>query len=225
MESRPQILFFDAAGTLIHLPKGVGHHYSVVARRHGWDASPEALATAFAALWKGLPAAPPSFPQPRPDDGRPWWRDLVHRLLDQTGAPPRFDRDAYFEGVYGEFAQPGVWALYPEVTGVLESLGRHSRLAILSNFDGRLRQVLQHLGIAEHFCQITLSSEVGADKPHPGIYEHALAQCGIAPADALMVGDEWEADVLGPRRAGMRALHIERPRQDLRALLEALKGE
>lgn len=220
MEPPPKAVFFDAAGTLIHLPAGVGHHYSAAARRLGWEIAPDQLSAVFAHLWKRLPAPAPTL-RPRPDDGRAWWRDLVLQLLHLAGAPPHFDRERYFEEVYQEFARPGVWALYPEVAGVLETVARHSRLAILSNFDGRLRQVLGHLGIADRFCQVTLSSEAGADKPHPWIFEHALAQAGIDPAHALMVGDEWEADVLGARRAGMRALHIERPRQDLRALLDA----
>src|SRR4051794_23041575 len=118
-------IFFDAAGTLIYLPKSVGHHYAFVAERIGLRLEAGALDAAFADCWKQMPARP-AIDGPREDDDKGWWRELVNLVLDQVAADlNELDRDGYFEAVYGHFAEPGVWDLFPEAVEVLEAL--HSR--------------------------------------------------------------------------------------------------
>src|SRR5881398_3168209 len=108
-------------------------------------------------------------------DDKSWWRELVDLVLEQV-APSlgEFDRDNFFEIAYEHFAEAGVWELYPEVTDVLEKLRPRFQLAVVSNFDGRLRFILQHLGISKFFAKVFISSELGADKPDPEIYRRAL---------------------------------------------------
>jgi putative hydrolase of the HAD superfamily len=218
---RVKVIFFDAAGTLIHLPRGVGFHYASVAARHGWNTDAEAIGRSFRAAWKAMPTPVPSH-RPRMDDDRGWWRELVDLVLADAGAPDGFDRVAYFEELYEEFSQPGVWELYPEVLAALEALKPHYRLAILSNFDPRLRRVLDHLSVLSRFSLIVLSSEAGADKPDPWIFEHALAQANVTTDEALLVGDDLDCDVAGARRAGWHAFHIDRPRTTFHNLVKAL---
>src|SRR6476620_999015 len=61
----PSTIFFDAAGTLIHLPKSVGYHYSFVAERIGLQLDAGALDRAFADCWKKMPRRP-AIDGPRP---------------------------------------------------------------------------------------------------------------------------------------------------------------
>ncbi|HKP93320.1 MAG TPA: hypothetical protein VJS88_05445, partial [Chthoniobacterales bacterium] len=115
-------IFFDAAGTLIYLPQSVGHHYAFVGERIGLKLDGAALDAAFAACWQATPRRP-AIDGPREDDDKGWWRDLVVRVLDRVApAINELDRDAFFEAVYGHFAEPGVWELYPEVSKTLERL-------------------------------------------------------------------------------------------------------
>ena len=218
-----KVIFFDAVGTLIHLPRGVGFHYAEVARRLGWNAEADSLGAAFRAEWKGMPRRP-SERKPRADDDRAWWRELVLRVLRRREPPPGFDQERYFDAVYREFTQPGVWSLFPEAIEVLDELVAHYRLAILSNFDARLRTVLAQLGILARFTEMVISSEVGADKPDPWIFQHALNQAGVSPHEALLVGDDPECDIEGARRAGWHAFHLDRPRTTLRDLMIQLSG-
>ena len=213
-------IFFDAAGTLIYLPQSVGHHYSLVARQIGLLLDAGALDAAFAHGWKRMPARP-AINGPREDDDKGWWRELVDRVLDRV-APDlaELDRDAYFEAVYGHFAEPGVWELYPEVSRVLESLHGHYDLGVVSNFDGRLRMIFEHLGISRFFSRIFLSSELGADKPDPEIYRRALRLSEVRPNEALHVGDDPERDWKGGAAAGLSIFRLERPRNSLRDLPE-----
>ena len=214
-------VFFDAAGTLFRLTRSVGWHYRDVALRHGADLREDDLNRAFRRAWKDA-AAPHETEGARPDDDRGWWRALVGRVLDECGNASGLERDAYFSDLWNEFTQPGVWELFPETIEVLAALKGRMSIGIVSNFDSRLRTILSHLGVAEFFDDIVISSEVGADKPSARIFSAALARAGVAASEALHVGDEPEADWLGAERAGLRAFHLQRPENSLRGVLELL---
>jgi putative hydrolase of the HAD superfamily len=222
-ENYPKVIFFDAAGTLIYLPKSVGYHYAWVAERVGLHLNADALDIAFHASWKQTPARP-AIDGPRPDDDKGWWRDLVNLVLDQV-APSlaELDRDAFFEAVYSHFAEPGVWDLYREAMEVLTTLHGRCELAVISNFDGRLRMILEHLGVSKFFAHVFLSSELGADKPDPQIYQRALQLSGARPDETLHVGDDPERDWKGPTAAGLSIFRLERPRNSLLDLLSILQ--
>ena len=219
------IIFFDAAGTLFHLPRGVGHHYREVALRHGCEIADSDLRAAFAAVWKTMPSRVATRVA-RVDDDRGWWRELVGRVLEQCAvAAGALDREAYFAELYDEFTRPGVWELFPEVRAVLEKLRPHYRLGIISNFDGRLRAILRHLEIAAHFEPIVISSEVGADKPDRWIFQHALERAGVQPGAALHVGDDPVRDWHAAESAGLRCFRLARPANSLRDLAALLAAE
>ena len=215
-------IFFDAAGTLIHLPKSVGSHYAYVGERIGLTLDAATLDAAFAASWKQMPARP-AIDGPREDDDKGWWGTLVNRVLDRVSPSlGDLDRDAFFEAVYGHFAEPGVWDLYPEVTEVFEALRGRFQLGVVSNFDGRLRMILEHLGVSKFFAHVFLSSELGADKPDPQIFRRALRLSGVRPNETLHVGDDPERDWSGATAAGLSIFRVERPRNSLRDLLLGL---
>jgi hypothetical protein len=123
----PRVIFFDAAGTLFHLPRGVGFHYAQVLARHGIGRDEETLDEAFRAVWSAMPVPEPTA-GPRMDDDKGWWRDLVGRVLDRCGVSVhQVDRGPFFEELYAEFVRPAVWTLYPETLEVLERSPRASR--------------------------------------------------------------------------------------------------
>ncbi len=214
-------IFFDAAGTLIYLPRPVGEHYADVARRFGvaWD--PAQVERAFRKAWANSPDRV-SDHRPRLDDDKGWWRGLVGDVLADVLTPSQraeFDTEGYFEAVYAHFAQPGVWSAYPEASEVLDTLrGREIALGVISNFDRRLYAVFDGLGLTRFFDHIVISSEVGADKPDPFIFRYALEKFGISPQDALHVGDDPKRDG-GAEAVGLRVFHLERPARTLRDVI------
>ena len=225
MNSKPKTLkaiFFDAAGTLFYLPRGVGYHYALVARELGlkWDSAQ--LDRAFNNAWNAMPSRP-AIDGPRENDDKGWWRQLVDLVLnDVAPAMDELDRDNFFEIVYEHFAEAGVWELYPEVPEVLENLQPRFELAVVSNFDGRLRMIFEQLGVSKFFKQVFLSSELGADKPDPEIFRRALNVIQLQPPEVLHVGDDSERDWKAAASAGLSIFELDRKKGSLRDLLSIL---
>jgi len=215
-------ILFDAAGTLFFLTKTAGDHYAYVGREVGLDLDAQKLESAFHAAWQQMPRRPAS-DGPRENDDKGWWRELVGHVLDQV-APSlsEFDQDNFFEVAYEHFAEAGVWELYPEVSGVLQELTPQFQLAVISNFDGRLRFILQHLGISKHFARVFISSELGADKPDAEIFRRALTTMHLKGDEVLHVGDDPERDWKAAKAAGLSVFRLDRPRDSLRDLATSL---
>jgi putative hydrolase of the HAD superfamily len=216
-------IFFDALGTLFCLNRSVGHHYALVGSEVGLTLDPQQLDDAFYSAWKKMPLRA-AIGGPRENDDKGWWRELVDLVLAQV-APSlsEFDRDNFFEIAYEHFAEPGVWELYPEVPSVLNELQPSFSLAVISNFDGRLRHILQHLGISKFFAHIFISSEIGADKPDPEIFRRALKLIDLKPNEVLHVGDDPERDWEAAAAAGLSIFRLDRSNNSLRDLVTMLK--
>ena len=100
---------------------------------------------------------------------------------------------------------------YPEVPDALARLrARGARLAVVSNWDVSLHDVLERTGLRSLVDAVVISAELGAAKPDPAIFRAALARLGAAPGDALHVGDSVEHDVAGARAAGIEAVLVAR---------------
>jgi len=212
-------ILFDAAGTLFHLTKTAGEHYAHVGREVGLELDAQKLESAFHATWQRMPRRP-AIDGPRENDDKAWWRELVVHVFEQVApSVSEFDRDNFFEVAYEHFAEAGVWELYPEVPEVLEQLQPRFQLAVISNFDGRLRFILQHLGISNYFSYIFISSELGADKPDPEIFRRALKMMHLNADEGLHVGDDPERDWKAAIAAGLSVFQLNRPKNSLRDLL------
>jgi len=215
-------IFFDALGTLFYLTKTVGYHYALAGSSVGLPLDSQQLDRAFYSVWKKMPRRA-AIAGPRDNDDKGWWRELVDHVLAQV-APSlsEFDRDNFFEIAYEHFAESDVWELYPEVHGVLNQLQPSFQLAVVSNFDGRLRLILQHLGISKFFAHIFISSEIGADKPDPEIFRRALKLIDLKPNEVLHVGDDSERDWEAASAAGLSIFRLDRPNNSLRDLVTTL---
>jgi HAD superfamily hydrolase (TIGR01509 family) len=94
----------------------------------------------------------------------------------------------------------------PGTREALERIGARYRIAVISNADGKIAELLGRCGIAGCFGTITDSGIVGHEKPHPVIFQTALASMGAEAADSLYVGDVYAVDYCGATRAGMEAV-------------------
>ncbi|MBV9997787.1 MAG: HAD-IA family hydrolase [Verrucomicrobia bacterium] len=208
------VVTFDAVGTLIELTRPPGTIYSEVAGEFGQDWDAGRVQQAFRRAWKETPP-PADLAGPRPDDDRLWWRRLVVRTLAVAGySLPEFD--TYFERVYRRFEQPGIWRARAGANDTLQVLhGAGLRLGVLSNFDGRLHAVLRTLELAPYFEHVIVSSEVGANKPSPLIFQAALARFGVPAARMLHVGDDPDLDEKGAAALGITTFLVREPEHGL----------
>jgi putative hydrolase of the HAD superfamily len=200
---RRRAIFFDAGGTLLRPYPSVGAVYAAVARRHGIDRTADEMEGAFRQSWAALKR--PGLTVSRKE----WWRELVFRVLGQ-------EKEGCVEELYETFARPDTWRVFPDVEDALhEARARGLHVGILSNWDDRLRELLEGLGLARHFDSMTISCEVGVEKPNAEIFLAALRSAGVTPSQAVHVGDSYEEDVRGAEAVGMDTVLVDR--QGLRA--------
>jgi putative hydrolase of the HAD superfamily len=103
---------------------------------------------------------------------------------------------------------------YPDVLPALGELReRGITLVVASNWDCSLPDWLGPAGITDLVDGVVTSAEVGAPKPHPRVFERALAIAAVAPFEALHVGDKVDNDVQGATAAGVRAVLVQRDGQ------------
>jgi putative hydrolase of the HAD superfamily len=96
---------------------------------------------------------------------------------------------------------------FPDVLPTLRALRAAGlRLAVASNWDASLPELLDRLGVGAELDGVATSAEVGAAKPDPAVIEAALAYMGAAPALSVHVGDVYTEDVLGARAAGVEPI-------------------
>lgn len=94
--------------------------------------------------------------------------------------------------------------LMPHAREVLEYLKPRYRIYILSNGFAELQsRKMQSAGIAHYFDGVVLSEDIGVNKPHRAIFDHALRVAGVTADRALMIGDNYEVDIKGACGAGI----------------------
>lgn len=96
---------------------------------------------------------------------------------------------------------------YPHVRRVLDELGRHYRLGVVT--DGQTayaRPELDELGLLDHFDRIVVSGDLGFRKPDRRMFDIALRALQVAPEHAVYVGNDTFRDVHGARQAGLHTV-------------------
>ncbi|MER3456724.1 MAG: hydrolase [candidate division GAL15 bacterium] len=162
------------------------------------------------------------------------WRQFLREMVAHLEVPGYEEQIAERMHQILARARPQ-YVPYPEAPGVLEELRRSGlRLAVVSNWEPDLPDVLERVGLRGYFDAVVASALVGAAKPDPRIFQVALDAVGVAPQEALHVGDSYEADVQGARAAGVYPVLIDRDRvfqevdcdriYDLRELLPLIDG-
>ena len=191
-------VFFDVGGTLLRPWPSVGTIYAAVACRHGLSCAADQMERAFRESWAALKR--PGLTVSRKD----WWRELVFRTLGQ-------ENEACFRELFEQFARAEAWQVFPDVEETLrEARARGLHVGVISNWDERLRPLLQEIGLARWFDSMTISCEVGAEKPDARIFQAALQAAKVSAGEVLHIGDSFNEDVRGAEAAGMPAMLIDR---------------
>jgi putative hydrolase of the HAD superfamily len=137
------------------------------------------------------------------DQRRARVRDAVDPRLTDAAADRLLDH--YLE------AYLGASTLFADALPCLDRLAGRHRLGIVSNGNSHhQRTKLARCGIAARFEHILISEECGHHKPAPEIFARACALMGEPASRAVYVGDRYDVDAEGARRAGLRGVWLDR---------------
>lgn len=209
------VIFLDAVGTLFEVQESVGSIYSKFASLYGFNVSAYELNSSFREVFRNSPSAIFDCSlslNELPKLEKMWWKKVVSKTFSSVMDLSQFsDFDQFFEQVFDYFATGDAWTVYPEVESVLRAWNaRGVELGVVSNFDSRLTQVLDELGLTHYFSSITISTQVGVAKPSPDIFLKALENYHYAPQQALHIGDQWDDDFQGAEGAGLTGIWLVR---------------
>ena len=124
-------------------------------------------------------------------------REMFRRMLHHVGHDPD-----QAETVYRIFmAARHRVTLYDGAAEALARLAARYPIVAISNGNADLKVI----GLDHHFHAALSASDFGAAKPDPGIFLAACERLRLAPEAVLHIGDDPHTDVLGARRAGLRA--------------------
>jgi putative hydrolase of the HAD superfamily len=203
MSAGVQVVLLDALGTLVELQPPAPRLQRLLAEA-GFDVSEGLAAAGFAAeiayyLDHHLEGSDPE----RLERLRDRCAEEMRRALEL----PDLDHATARRAMLGALE----FRPYPDVLPALAELReRGVTLVIASNWDCSLPDWLAPTGIMELVDGLVTSAEVGAPKPDPRVFERALAVAGVAPSEALHVGDKVDNDIEGAEAAGVRGVLLQR---------------
>ncbi|KAG8967476.1 hypothetical protein FRC05_002071 [Tulasnella sp. 425] len=207
MSPKIHTVFFDALFTIVKPRRPIAAQYSKVINSHVSTAVPEsAVATAFAEALKEVQVLKPAY-----EGGKDsWWSEVIRRTALKAGADANDVNKHLPQMTYhllNVFGSKEGYVLFQDVIEAFDALkeaGVH--IGLVSNTDGRMRDVLADLGVLSYFdAPIVLSEEEKVEKPSPVLWEVACRRAGIEglapaskstagePATILHVGDELDA--------------------------------
>lgn len=198
-------ILFDAVGTLIYPNPPPAEVYHREGQKIGSSYSVDEVASRFrAAIQRHHQGGATS-----EELERERWRKIVYDVIDDVKDP----YGSLINTLWDHFGSPPSWHLFDDVAPAWQELtSRGYLIGIASNFDGRLRSICRSHPPLDECRHIFASSEVGFPKPEPAFYRAVEEQLALRPEQILLIGDDQEADVIGPTAAGWQARWLRRDR-------------
>ena len=146
------------------------------------------------------------------------FEERMQQILDAADSTARASiNNEQFEAFSKSIDEPFLVhspTIYPIAQSVLSAIREMGvRMALISNVGstspGVYRRYLEREGISQYLEYLTFSNEIASAKPGAKMFTHTLEQLGVAPENALHVGDNLHADVGGAKDVGMSAVWIQ----------------
>lgn len=208
MLNRVKAVLFDAVGTLLRPCPAVGDAYAAAAARHGIVVAPEIVAGRFRQAFADEERFDQQTLAGRTSCQREVerWRRIVAQVFPEAADPA-----ALFDDLWQHFAAAANWLLFDDVAPTLARLSQQVPIVgIASNFDGRLREICQHVPELEACHPLLISAEMGWRKPCAQFFQAAERELRLRPDEILLVGDDFENDFQAAREAGWQARWLRR---------------
>jgi putative hydrolase of the HAD superfamily len=196
-------IVFDAVGTLLHPEPAAPFVYAEVGKRFGSRLTAPEIVPRFAAAFReeeSLDYRHNLETSEAREAER--WRRIVRSVLDDVS-----DSEACFRALFQHFIRPEAWSLAPDTAAILEALStRNFVLGMASNYDRRLRFVVESSESLRAISHLIISSEIGWRKPAAEFFRAVCRTLHYPPQQVLFVGDDRVNDYEGARSAGLPAV-------------------
>ncbi|CAE6479255.1 unnamed protein product [Rhizoctonia solani] len=239
---RVKIVFFDALHTLIQPRIPIFEQYHRVLTPKLGPLDPDLLKASFKTgkSLREVQQERPAYGNDKTgtvgnDAVKSWWKDVIRRTALGAGADPQStslrlannrlsgsiaETDAHLDDAVTELlhifsSKKG----YKLTEGALQTVSTLQselgvRTGLVSNCDARILHVLEDLEIASHLDPMIISELEKCEKPDPQMWQVACQRSGTELEEAVHVGDDFEADIVGAARTGVRAIWYRPPGQD-----------
>jgi putative hydrolase of the HAD superfamily len=208
---RRRALLIDGLGTLVSLAPPAPALRDELTVRFGIEVSEEEAGRALGAEIAFYRA---HMALGRDEDGLAALRRRCAEVLREALPPSRRLAGLDISAVTETLLAALRFEAYPDARPALIRVRRAAaggvRIVVVSNWDVSLADVLQRVGLAPLLDAVVTSAAVGAAKPSPVIFTHALELAGVAAGDAVHVGDALDEDVRGAQASGIRAVLVRR---------------
>lgn len=212
MENRPawpEVVFFDAGFTLLEPTEPVRAVYLREASALGVSLDAELFAKVFAAYWpraiKDFRSAEPELRSSEELERAAWHRFTFGLAQEFPGLPDVHEE--WLARLFSHFDSPSAWTPSPGARELLAGLKeRGFGVGVISNWHSSLLAILAGHQLDLYCDTVVTSAAAGRKKPHPEIFERALAAMGVPAGSCLHVGDSLEEDIEGATLVGMRGI-------------------
>ena len=206
-------VFFDVGETLLAPHPSFNELFAEIMGGLGYEVTPagveEALATVAPSVSEVIGKTRTTWSTSR-EESRRFWRSLYGAMLAHWGIDD--SSGAIFDVLYGRFTSYESYRLFPDVIPTLTACRAAGlTLGIVSNFEAWLEGMLIEMEVAPFFAFMVISGKEGVEKPDPAIFRLALERSGVAPEEAVFVGDHPRLDIEAASRLGITGVLIDRP--------------
>ena len=210
LQMRPlKLITFDVTNTLIKVNVSPAYQYASMAKKLGMAVDESAVKEAYNTEWTNFRRQYPIYGALQGMTCTMWWHQFVYNVFNAAGyqGTQRQLREVAHR-LHSEFPQRAdFWRVLPGATSTLERLTRAGvQVAVLSNFDDRLDDVLRMLALRDYFGVVVTSVDAKYEKPSVEVFQKVLSECNVEAQDAVHIGDNLEEDYEGALNAGMSAI-------------------
>jgi putative hydrolase of the HAD superfamily len=197
---------FDCAGTLLRLDPPREVIFRDAAAELGLDLHVESVASAYDRVSFGLKFK--SSEMSSATAKIEFYRIYNAQLCSALGIQRSFERLNPL--LARRFMERRHWIAFDDVIETLNAIRKRVPVHALANWDNALDSVLSRAGLREFLGDVAASENLGVEKPARGCFDAFVARNGLDPARVLYVGDEYVADIIGAREAGLTPVLVDR---------------
>ena len=204
-------VFFDLYHTLVRYEPPREELQAKALNDFGIEVSPEVflrpLVTADEFIYKEIARCPLS--KRSDEDKMSLYAEYQRVVLKEAGIEAT---EQLVLGLLGKMRQVNMkLVLFDDVMPALTGLkGKGLLLGLISNIDRDITPLLAELGLPSFLQVVVTSQETGFNKPQPEIFQEALSRAGVPASEAIYVGDQYQIDIGGANKAGLKGVLLDR---------------